>query len=108
MKTAPLNYYVNLVITEECIKFFDENNKNATTSSYFSFFSYIETYLRSNANLPSRLKELIWKLYKALGEIFGFNSDTAMKFIVKYFTSNDYNKYLDFVTLRDEYIKHKN
>lgn len=109
MKKVPLSYYVNLVIVEESMKFYDGNNKNATISDYSSWFSYVETYIKSNAKFPQRLMSLVWKLNMVLGTIFGFNPDIAMKFIVGFFTNNKlYNHYLDYVTIKRAYLETKN
>ena len=107
MKKTPLNYYVNLTITEGCINYYKVYNPKGSMSDCFSWFTYVEVYIKSNSNLPLAVERLVMKLIRVLGEVYGFNIDKSMKCIIKYFIDNDYDKYLDFVMIRNEYLENK-
>ena len=112
MKKAPLSFYVNLHITNVCMQYYDStksNPENRGLSTYVYWFKYVGTYVKSNAKFPNRIMDLIWNLNQALGDVFGFNPDIAMKYIVGYFANDElYKSYLDFVgyrnAIRDSYL----
>lgn len=108
MKRIPLNYYVNLTITDESVKFYRIYNPKGGQSDCASWFAYVETYLNSNSKLPEAVKQLMVKLVTSLGDIYGFNIDKAWGSAVNYFVNSDYKKYLDFFALRKEYLDNKN
>lgn len=108
MKKIPLNYYVNLFITGECITYYNNYNPKGTQSDCFSWFAYVETYIRSNSKLPAAIEQLIMKLIKSLADVYGFNIEKAVECINNYFVNTDYKKYLNFVAIRNEYLESKN
>jgi len=108
MKRIPLNYYVNLFITGECIKYYKNYNTKGTSSDCFSWFGYVETYIKSNSKLPATIELLIVKLNRDLADVYGFNPDKAMECIINYFVNTNYKNYLDFVMIRNEYLENKN
>ena len=105
MKRAPLSFYVNLHITTVCMRYYDltkTDPENVGLNNYVYWFNYVGTYVRSNAEFPNRIMDLIWALNQALGDVFGFNSDIAMKFVVGYFANDEtYKSYLDFISYRN-------
>lgn len=105
MNKAPLSFYVNLHITNACMKYYDSTKrdpKNRGLSNYSSWFGYVGTYVTSNARFPRQVMDLVWSLNQSLGDVFGFNSDIAMKYIVGFFAHTEtYKSYLDFVSYRD-------
>ena len=111
MKKIPLNYYLNLYITEEIHNYYHTVNKHATMSGCLSWFEYIKTYLRGNNDLPTAVNGLMWELIINLGLDYGFNEDQSMETVVKYFINADYEQYLNYVIymndLGDKKIKIK-
>jgi|DEB0MinimDraft_12_1074336.scaffolds.fasta_scaffold02503_4 hypothetical protein len=100
MNGVPLNYFINLFITEEIIKFYNlshKKNEMEGLNVYFTWFNYVDIYISSNSNYPEKIEMLIWNLNKALGLMYGFNSGKAIECIINYFVDNDYNKYLNLV-----------
>lgn len=104
MKKIPLNYYINLYITGECITYYEKYNSKGTLSDCFSRVVHVESYIRSNSKLPTAIFQLVMKLETSLGEVYGFNPDKSMECIFNYFVNTDYKKYLNFVTIRNEYL----
>jgi len=112
MNRVPLNYFINLFITEELIKFYDfshKKNEMEGLNVYFIWFNYVHRYISSNNNsdYPEKIEMLIWNLNKALGLMYGFNSGKAIKCIINYFVDNDYNKYLNLVIGNDKGLVYK-
>ena len=108
MKKIPLKYYVNLFITEKCIELYEADD-TITESDYYSYFSYVKTYIKSNTDKrPDIVDYTVWELIKAMGEMYGFSPEIATQFIANYFVGDGYKKYLDYVITCNRYLEYKN
>ena len=105
MRKPPLSYYVKITITEDCISYYMGSSKKNLNEVY-SYFNYVKTYIKSNSDMPPKVKMLITLLINSLGTNYGFNSEKAIEYIVRYFGS-EYKNYLDYIIFRDSYLNKK-